>query len=57
MEKEKIKERIKFYQEELKKDLKMMDEEPQSFYWCNDYDFNQSLLMKYEEKLKGENKC
>lgn len=54
MEKEKIKEKIKFYKEELEKDEKMMESDPNSMYWYNDYDFNQSMLIRYEEKMRGE---
>lgn len=51
MDKITIKNRIKELKEEIAKDEIMIENGSEDTYWYEDFDFNQSLLMRYEEEL------
>jgi len=55
MSKLQVENKIQELKEEIKKDEIMMEEDPASMFWCNDYDFNSSLLASYEKILEGLN--
>lgn len=51
MDKKQIENKIKELKAKIKNDEKMMEEDCESEFWWNDYEFNLSLLNRYEEKL------
>lgn len=57
MDKQTIENKIKELKTQIKRDERMMEEEPQSMYWWQDHRFNSSLLSRYEGMLsEGDTK-